>query len=95
MTPDGFCHYAKDEFIESVTIEADGTGSTGKLPLGKYIVRETKAPEGYCLDTASYPAELVYEDQETALVTAELTLENHPTTWKLFKTDTAGTHWMA
>ena len=90
VTPDGFCHYAKDEFIESVTIGADGTGSTGNLPLGKYIVRETKAPEGYCLDTASYPAELVYENQETALVTAELTLENHPTTWKLFKTDTAG-----
>ena len=53
-------HYAKDEFIGKCYYRADGTGSKGNLPLGKYIVRETKAPEGYCLTLSSHPALSLY-----------------------------------
>ena len=90
VTPDGYRHYAAEEFVEAVTVGTDGTGITGKLPLGRYKIRETKAPEGYCLDTGSYLVNLTCKDQETEVVTAELMLKNHPTTWKLFKADTAG-----
>ncbi|MEI3194099.1 MAG: prealbumin-like fold domain-containing protein [Lachnospiraceae bacterium] len=93
VTPDGYRHYAAEEFVEAVTVGTDGIGITGKLPLGKYKIRETKAPEGYCLDTGSYLVNLTCKKtiKETEVVTAELRRsENDPTTWKLFKTDTTG-----
>ncbi|MFQ9151599.1 MAG: collagen binding domain-containing protein [Blautia sp.] len=95
VTPDGYRHYAAEEFVEAVTVGTDGTGITGKLPLGKYKIRETKAPEGYCLDTGSYLVNLTYKDQETEVVTAELMLKNHPTTWKLLRRTRQEKHWMA
>ena len=46
MTPDGFCHYAKKTNLLKVLLSRQMERKYRKLPLGKYIVRETKAPEG-------------------------------------------------
>ena len=90
VTPDGFKHYAKGQFVEAVTIGKDGKGQSNELTLGKYYVQETKAPEGFCLDTKQYPFELVYADENTPIVYVDMERENLPTTLKLLKSDIDG-----
>ena len=38
------------------------------LPLGKYMLKETKAPEGTLLDKTEYKIELKYKDQSTEVI---------------------------
>mgnify|MGYP002238106589 CR=1 FL=1 len=53
-------------------------------------MQETKAPEGFCLDTKQYPFELVYADENTPIVYVDMERENLPTTLKLLKSDIDG-----
>ena len=57
------------------------TGESGKavakdLPLGRYYVVETKAPEGFVLNPEPVKVALTYQDQETPIVEAEAIVGN-------------------
>lgn len=81
ITPDGTLRAKAGTIVDHVTTGKDGKAVTGELFLGKYLVKETKAPEGYALSTKEYKAELLYKDQNTKLVVKKLDpIENAPTT---------------
>lgn len=40
-------------FVKKIATGADGTASFGELAYGKYLIKETKAPEGYILDSGN------------------------------------------
>jgi len=69
VTPDGTV-----TVVDTITTSDKGTAETKKLYLGKYEVQETKAPEGYLLNTQKYPVELIYADQETEIVYGDVTV---------------------
>ena len=68
--------YTKGELVEMITTDDNGYAESKLLPLGKYIVRELKAPDGYVTDTDSYEAALSYKNQFTPLVWKGFNLRN-------------------
>ncbi len=60
---------ALSDLIETITTGEDGKAVSSALPLGKYIIRELSAPNGYIADTEhSWEVNLQYKDQYTPLV---------------------------
>ena len=53
--------------VAKLVTDANGEASTGEIALGKYTVTETKAPEGYVIDTKGHSVEIV--DNTTKTVT--------------------------
>lgn len=49
---------ASGKVVGTVTTDENGGATTSDLPLGTYTVVETKAPQGYQLDTTTYTAKL-------------------------------------
>ncbi len=90
ITGDGTVRLAVDELADTITVGEDGIGYSKELYPGNYYLIEKKAPEGYCLDTTRHEAVLDYEDQDTAVVYADVTVKNKPTKLYLFKKDTDG-----
>lgn len=68
--------YTKGELVEKITTDDQGKAESKLLPLGKYIVKELDAPNGYVTDGTSYDVELSYKDQFTPLVWKKLNLAN-------------------
>lgn len=68
ITPDGTLRYAKDTVVDTVTTDENGVAESKALYLGKYTVRETKAPYGMVLNGMSKTVELTYAG-ETVEVT--------------------------
>ena len=66
-TMDGTLRAEKGEVVDNVTTGADGTAKSKELYLGKYEVREIKAPSGMVLNKESHTVELVYAGQEVAV----------------------------
>lgn len=64
------------QLVDTITTDEQGKAASKLLPLGKYIVKEIKAPNGYVTDGNVYEAELVYKDQFTPLVWESLNLQN-------------------
>lgn len=60
ITPDGTLRYAKDTVVDTVTTDESGAAESKALYLGKYTVRETKAPYGMVLNGAAKTVELTY-----------------------------------
>ena len=62
--------YSKGDLVATRTTNEQGVCEdvTG-LPLGKYIVKEEKAPEGYLIDKTEYEVNLEYKDQYTKIIT--------------------------
>ncbi len=60
--------YSTSDLIETLTTGEDGTATSGLLPLGKYIIRELSAPEGFVTDDTTYEVELSYKDQFTPII---------------------------
>lgn len=63
-TPDGTLRYAKGKVIDTVTTTASGFGTSKALYLGKYEVKEIKAPYGMVLNSEIHTVELTYAGQE-------------------------------
>ena len=67
-------YFAKDALVATVTTDADGYATVKNLPLGKYYVKEKKAPESYVLNTMPETVEFAYADQDTAIVKKEISV---------------------
>lgn len=77
-----------DSLIEKQTTNADGAISfEADLPLGEYYVKEIQAAEGYLLDTTEYPVSLLYQDADTAVVSAHLDVTDEETELHVSKQD--------
>ena len=55
--------FTKEHAIMTATSEKDGSFSFAKVPYGKWIVREIKAPEGFVLDDTSYKVNIGEKEQ--------------------------------
>ena len=74
VTPDGTVKEKAGTVVDTIKTDDKGSAETKVLYLGKYEVQETKAPEGYLLNTQKYPVELIYADQETEIVYGDVTV---------------------
>ena len=88
VTPDGTVRAAKGEVVDTITTDAFGRAQSKDLYLGKYTVVETKQPLGYVRPDQSWEVELTYQDQDTAIVTETLRVENTPTVVIIDKKET-------
>ena len=68
--------YAKDTLVATITTGESGKAVAKDLPLGRYYVVETKAPEGLVLNPEPVTVALTYQDQETPVVEAEAMVGN-------------------
>lgn len=78
ITPDGAVQVEKGTVADTVTTGENGNGISGELFLGNYYVKEKQAPEGYLLNKQSFAVELSYQDQNTEIVRADLTIPDTP-----------------
>ena len=60
ITPDGTLRYAKGMVVDTLTTDENGAAESKPLYLGKYTVRETKAPYGMALNGTEKTVELTY-----------------------------------
>jgi LPXTG-motif cell wall-anchored protein len=76
VTPDGTVRAKQGEIVDTITTGKDGNATSKALYLGDYIAVETAVPYGFLIDETPMPFSLVYQDQYTALVSAETGLYN-------------------
>ena len=67
ITPDGTLRYAKGAIVDTVTTDENGSAASKPLYLGKYTVRETKAPYGMVLNDEAKSVELTYAGETVKL----------------------------
>lgn len=60
ITPDGTLRYAKNTVVDTLTTDENGAAESKALYLGKYTIRETKAPYGMVLNSTPKTVELTY-----------------------------------
>lgn len=66
--------YSKGDLVATRTTNSKGqTEDVTNLPLGKYLVKEEKAPTGYMIDKTQYEVNLTYKDQNTKIITQNVT----------------------
>ena len=77
---DGTVWFEQGELVETLTTASDGPAASGLLPLGRYVLVEIHAPEGYALDDTPHEVTLDVSDAYTPVVEvcAELTNEYLP-----------------
>ena len=68
--------YAKDTLVKTVTTNKNGEAVIKDLPLGKYRVKETKAPAGFVLNPDSQEVSFIYKDQNTPEIEEKLGFSN-------------------
>lgn len=68
--------YAKDTLVKTVTTDKNGEAVIKDLPLGKYRVKETKAPAGFVLNPDSQEVAFIYKDQNTPEIEEKLEFSN-------------------
>ena len=66
-------YYTKGDSVGKITSNSNGIAAINDLPLGKYIVYETKAPKGYLLNETIFNANIEYVNSTTPVV--ELRIE--------------------
>ena len=90
LSNDGQVLVSKGDKIETVTTEKDGKATfTADLPLSKYIVRETKAPDGYHSTSKEYELDASYQGQDVKEITVNYEFENNPTDIEISKQDSS------
>ena len=83
VTPDGTVRVPKGTIVDTLTTGKDGKAVSKALYLGRYEVKETDAPAGYLLNSKIFETELKYKDQNTAIVCADVKVENELAKGKL------------
>ena len=68
--------YAKDTLVKTVTTNKNGEAVIKDLPLGKYRVKETKAPAGFVLNPDSQKVSFIYKNQNTPEIEEKLEFSN-------------------
>lgn len=68
--------YAKDTLVKTVATNKNGEAVIKDLPLGKYRVKETKAPSGFVLNPDSQEVSFIYKDQNTPEIEEKLEFSN-------------------
>lgn len=68
--------YTKDTLVKTVTTNKNGEAVIKDLPLGKYRVKETKAPAGFVLNPDSQEVSFIYKDQNTPEIEEKLEFSN-------------------
>lgn len=66
-------YYSKGDVVAKIISNNNGIATISDLPLGKYIVYETKAPKGYLLNETIFNANIEYVNSTTPVV--ELRIE--------------------
>lgn len=72
ITADQVVRHEKGEVVDRIITGSDGKITTSALHLGKYAVKETKAPDGYVVDPTVHQVELKYAGQEVEIVGADI-----------------------
>ena len=67
VTADGTTRAKAGDVVADITTDENGYGETPLLYLGKYEVREIRAPFGYVLDSQTKTVELTYAGQEVSI----------------------------
>ncbi len=80
---DGTKVYDRDKLVDTITTGKNGEAVTRMLPLGKYLLTETKAPEGYIISSEKTELTLSYENADTPVVEAEAVIPNLESTSKI------------
>lgn len=75
-TPDGTLRYEKGQVVEQIETDESGCANTNELYLGKYEIREVKAPMGMVLNKEPITVELVYAGQEIDVVSIAESMYN-------------------
>ena len=76
ITLDGTTRYTKGQVVATITTGKDGTATTEPLYLGKYEIREVKAPYGMVLNTEPVNVELTYAGEHVAVTETSASFTN-------------------
>ncbi len=76
ITPDGTLRYAKGTAADTVTTDKKGNAASKPLHLGKYTVREIKAPYGTVLNGTPETVELTYAGETVEMTETAIELYN-------------------
>lgn len=76
ITPDGTLRYAKGTTADTVTTGKKGNVASKPLYLGKYTVREIKAPYGMVFDSTPKTVELTYAGETVEVTETAIELYN-------------------
>jgi uncharacterized surface anchored protein len=75
VTGDGTVRAKKGDIVDTLTI-VNGTATSKLLYLGDYVVLEDFAGEPFVKNPKEYPVSLVFEDENTPVVTSTVKVEN-------------------
>lgn len=73
---EGTVFYKKDDLVETLTTSGSGSVKSKVLPLGKYYLKETSAPDSYVFSTEPYNVTLAAVDKKTAVVEVKVSAAN-------------------
>ena len=76
ITLDGTTRYTKGQVVATITTGKDGKATTEPLYLGKYEIREVKAPYGMVLNTEPVSVELVYAGEHIEITETSASFTN-------------------
>ena len=76
VTPDGTVRVKKGTVVDTVTTDGKGTATSKALYLGKYTVKEDKAPDGMVISDEVHTVELAYAGQEISVTDSATSFYN-------------------
>jgi uncharacterized surface anchored protein len=88
-TLDGTLRYKAGEQVDEFVTGADGSATSNELYLGSYVVQEIATVDGFALNPAAYPVELVYKSQAATVNIERVDVTDKPTTLRVLKVDAA------
>lgn len=86
VTPDGTVRAKKGQLVSTVVTDSNGNAEAAIQYLGKYNIKETKAPYGHVLDNTVYTVELKYAGQEVEITDTSIDLDNDRQKAKIYLT---------
>lgn len=94
VTPDGTVRAVKGEIVDTIRTDEKGSGVSKEIYPGRYTVTESKQSAGYVLPDKKVGVEIRWKDQETAVVTEKIEVENTPTKLVLAKKETGSENYL-